>query len=70
MLEFVFKKSEMISLIEESGDPEEGNVVVRLKFGHKDGGAFPAYITAYCENNSGQLTTDDIDGCPRPPGCD
>lgn len=69
MLEFVFKKSEMISLIEESGDPEDGNVVVRLKFGHKDGNSFPAFITAYCENNSGNSTTEDIDGCPRPPGC-
>ena len=70
MLEFVFKKSELIELIDESGDPAEGNVVVRLKFGHKNGSSFPAFITAYCEKDSGESTTDEIDGCPRPPGCD
>lgn len=70
MLEFVFKKSEMITLIAESGDPAEGNVVVRMKFGHKDGNSFPAFITAYCERNAGEILTGEIDGCPRPPGCD
>lgn len=69
MLEFVFKKTEMLRLIESSGDPNEGNVVVRLKFAPKVGDSFPAYITAYCEKAT-QITTEEIDGCPRPPGCD
>jgi hypothetical protein len=70
MLEFVFKKAEMLRLIDSSGDLNEGNVVVRLKFGNKAGESFPAYITAYCERAINEITTEEIDGCPRPPGCD
>ncbi|GAB3540680.1 hypothetical protein [Spirosoma fluminis] len=70
MLEFVFKKAEMKELISSAGESEEGNVVVRLRFDYKTGDSFPAYITAYCERAVNEMTTKEIGGCPRPPGCE
>ncbi|WP_080055116.1 hypothetical protein [Spirosoma aerolatum] len=72
MLEFVFKKSELKNFINESPIPDEGNVVVRLKFDYKVGNAFPARVTAFCEQPGQPVAdpTSEIDGCPRPPGCD
>ncbi|GAB4039690.1 hypothetical protein [Spirosoma gilvum] len=71
MLEFVFKKGELKKLIDNSTVPDDGSVVVRLKFDPKVGDAFPARVTAFCERIIGTIAdSTEIDGCPRPPGCD
>ena len=78
MVEFVFKKSALTKLIQQSGDPETGNVVVRLAFEHGTNGAFLAKVSARCEGGKTKVKSvsvaaesldEAIDGCPRPPGC-
>ncbi len=71
MLEFVFKKELLTKLIQDSSDPKNGNVVVKLAFEPSVNGKFPARVWAYCEDRGSVPTTSqEVDGCPRPPGCD
>jgi hypothetical protein len=71
MLEFVFKRKELDDLIESSGDPDNGNVVIRLAFSPGENKVFQARVTAFCEDAAGKALGDDaISGCPRPPGCE
>ncbi|QIP16404.1 hypothetical protein G8759_29055 [Spirosoma aureum] len=71
MLEFVFKRTELNDLIQSSGAPADGNVVIRLAFSPGDNKVFPARVTAFCEDAGGKaLGDDEISGCPRPPGCE
>ena len=73
MLEFVFKKKEMLDLIDRAAaDARSNDVVIRLQFtGTKFD--FRARVTACCESTDDKSNpvslTDEIDGCPRPPGC-
>jgi len=70
MLEFVFNKNDLKELIDNDPGPDSGNVVVQLVFDPGRNKVFPARVIAFCEDITGQkLTDDEIDGCPRPPGC-
>ncbi len=70
MLEFVFSRAEMARLIEECECDDDSNVIIRLSFSPGKDKVFPAHVIAFCENSLGETIGDDeIDGCPRPPGC-
>ena len=75
MLEFVFKKAALRKLIDESGDSNQGNVIIKLEFSGKMG-AFSARVTAACEDSTSKaskaatLSASEVEGCPRPPGCE
>lgn len=74
MLEFVFKKKELLELIDgDAADSKANDVVIRLTFSGKKGD-FRARVTACCEtvDDKGNPVSmaREIDGCPRPPGCE
>lgn len=72
MLEYVFKKSDLKKLVDESGDSPDDNIIIKLEFAGK-AGAFTAQVIAYAESSDGKSASGAsglrISGCPRPPGC-
>lgn len=71
MLEYVFRKEALKKLIEDSAEDKD-EVLIRLSFSPGKDGVFPARVTARCQRtgDTGDLTDEEISGCPRPPGCD
>jgi hypothetical protein len=71
MLDYVFKKADLIKMIDESLE-DEVEVLVRLKFSPGKDGTFPARVTARCQKayDMAEISDREISGCPRPPGCD
>ena len=74
MLEFTFKTKAIKAMIEEAG--ESDLVVVKLDFSRGEGSKFLASVTARCEGSGSPkpgaktLGGEEVDGCPRPPGCE